>query len=156
MSEQADKDMGRLKQAIEAARGSSMADAEIIAILKGETPFGRPVATVLAETNLSLLNEIGKAAGIDFNTIHNTYCAAIEIKGAATPEELAHHPEVVRRKTGPVWPPDKPFPLTPLEAWYVMRGWEVAPAAGITADQIAEELPGKLEGGDGWIQLWQP
>ncbi len=69
---------------------------------------------------------------------------------------MADHPEVVRRKVRSVWPPDKPFPLTPLEAWYVMRGWDVAPAAGVTMQQILEELPGKLEGGNGWVQLWEP
>ena len=155
MSERADKSMRTLKRAIDTATGSSISDEDIIAILKGETPLDHSVALVLAKTDLTLLAEIGKASGIEFNTIHDTYCAALEIEGAAMPDELADHPEVVRRKAGPVWPPDKPFPLTPLEAWYVMRGWEVAPAAGVTADQIAEELPGKLEGGDGWIQLWQ-
>ena len=54
----------------------------------------------------------------------------------------------------PAWPTDKPFPLTPLEAWYVMQGWEVKPAAGLTFDQF-NELPGKIEGGDGWVCLWQ-
>ena len=50
----------------------------------------------------------------------------------------------------------KPFPLTPLEAWYVMQGWEVKPVAGITGTQIAYVMPGKIEGGNGWLQLWQP
>jgi len=50
----------------------------------------------------------------------------------------------------------EPFPLTPLEAWYVMQGWEVKPAAGITATQIVDQMPGKLEGGNGWVLLWQP
>ena len=32
-------------------------------------------------------------------------------------------PEVVRRVAyDAVWPAGKPFPLTPLEAWYVMQG----------------------------------
>jgi hypothetical protein len=66
------------------------------------------------------------------------------------------HPEVVRRRTEWTWPSGKPFPLTPLEAWYVMQGWEVKPAAGITATQIIDEMPGKLEGGNGWVLLWQP
>ncbi len=64
------------------------------------------------------------------------------------------HPGVVRRRVYPTWPTDKPFPLTPLEAWYVMQGWEVKPAAGLTFDQF-NELPGKIEGGDGWVCLWQ-
>ena len=151
MSERADKSMRTLKQAIDTATGGSISDEDIIAILKGERLLDHPVAVVLAETGI-----LAQASGIEFNTIHHTYLAALEIAGAAMPEELADHPEVVRRKVGPVWPPDKPFPLTPLEAWYVMRGWEVAPAAGVTMQQILEELPGKLEGGDGWIQLWQP
>jgi hypothetical protein len=65
------------------------------------------------------------------------------------------HPEVVRRMCyASVWPADKPFPLTPLEAWYLLQGWEVKPAGGITAEQVAE-MPGKIEGGNGWVQLWQ-
>ncbi len=66
------------------------------------------------------------------------------------------HPEVVRRVGyDSVWPADKPFPLTPLEAWYVLQGWEVKPAGGLTMDQVGE-MPGKIEGGNGWVQLWQP
>ncbi len=64
------------------------------------------------------------------------------------------HPEVVRRMGYPTWPADKPFPLTPLEAWYVLQGWEVKPAAGLTFDQL-NALPGKMEGGSGWLWLWQ-
>jgi len=48
----------------------------------------------------------------------------------------------------------KPFLLTPLETWYVLQGWEVAPAAGITFEQ-AEALPGKIEDGAGWVRYWQ-
>ena len=154
MSEQAETNLGRLKQVIEAARRSSMTDAEIIGILKGEIPFDRPIAEVLLE-NYELVREISHALGIKSVQIYETYMAAIQI-GGATPEEMADHPEVVRRKVRSVWPPDKPFPLTPLEAWYVMRGWDVAPAAGVTMQQILEELPGKLEGGNGWVQLWEP
>ncbi len=64
------------------------------------------------------------------------------------------HPEVVRRRGYPTWPADKPFPLTQLEAWYVLQGWEVKPAAGLTSDQL-DALPGKIEGGNGWLWLWQ-
>ena len=35
-----------------------------------------------------------------------------------------------------------------------MQGWEVKLAAGLTFDQF-NELPGKIEGGDGWVCLWQ-
>ena len=50
---------------------------------------------------------------------------------------------------GRLWPSDQPFPLTPLEAWYVRQGWEVAPAAETTLKQA---LPGKVEAG--WVRLW--
>ena len=154
MSEQAETNLGRLRQTVEAAKGSSMAEAEIIGILKGETPFDRPIAEVLLE-NHELVREISHALGIKSAQIYETYMTVIQI-GGATLEEMADHPEVVRRKVKAVWPPNKPFPLTPLEAWYVMRGWDVAPAAGVTMQQILEELPGKLEGGNGWVQLWEP
>ena len=65
------------------------------------------------------------------------------------------HPEVRRRIAYEnVWPSDKPFPLTPLEAWYVLQGWKVAPAGGVTWEQV-EALPGKMEAGAGWVRLWQ-
>ncbi len=153
MSGHAERDMQPLKAAMEAATGRGMADAEVIGILKGEIAFDRSIAEVLLE-NAASASEVSYASGINSVQVYQTYMTAIQI-GAASPEEMAAHPEVVRRKAGPVWPPDKPFPLTPLEAWYVMRGWDVAPAAGVTMQQIIEELPGKLEGGNGWIQLWQ-
>jgi hypothetical protein len=52
------------------------------------------------------------------------------------------------------WPADKEFPLTPLEAWYIMRGYAVRPARRVTMDEFLE-LPGKLEMSDGYIMLWQ-
>ena len=65
------------------------------------------------------------------------------------------HPEVKRRiGYDNVWPADKPFPLTPLEAWYVLQGWEVEPVGGITSEQ-AGALPGKVEAGAGRVRLWQ-
>ncbi len=34
------------------------------------------------------------------------------------------NPEVVQHVTYEgLWPADRPFPLTPLEAWYVLQGW---------------------------------
>jgi hypothetical protein len=51
-------------------------------------------------------------------------------------------------------PRTNPFPLTPLEAWYLLQGWEVAPAAGITGDQVMK-IPAKAEGGNGGIVLWR-
>ena len=52
------------------------------------------------------------------------------------------------------WPVDKEFPLTPLEAWYIMRGYAVRPARQVTMEEFLE-LPGKLEMSDGYIMLWQ-
>lgn len=63
-------------------------------------------------------------------------------------------PEVERKAGYPVWPESKPFPLTSLEAWYVLQGWAVKPKAGLTLDQ-ALDLPGKVEFGDGYVWLWQ-
>ena len=67
------------------------------------------------------------------------------------------HPEVKRREIdiGGLWPVDQPFPLTPLEAWYLLQGWEMAPAAGTAGDQVLQ-MPGKIEGGNGWLHIWQP
>ncbi len=45
------------------------------------------------------------------------------------------------------------YPLTPLEAWLVMRGFEVRPARRLTVDEFLE-LPGKLELADGYVLLW--
>ena len=76
----------------------------------------------------------------------------------AESRESAHpHPEVIRKERYPTWPEDQPFPLTPIEAWYVLQGWAVKPAAGLTRDQLLA-LPGKIEGhfgDDSWVWLWQ-
>ncbi len=42
----------------------------------------------------------------------------------------------------------------PIEAWYVLQGWAVQPAGGISGEQVGA-MPGKIEGGDGWVWLWQ-
>ena len=47
---------------------------------------------------------------------------------------------------------DKPFQLTPLEAWYVMQGYAVKPAATFTFDEFIK-LPGALEGGPDGVML---
>ena len=52
------------------------------------------------------------------------------------------------------WPVDKEFPLTPLEAWYVLRGYAVRPARQMTMDEFLE-LPGMLELSDGYVMLRQ-
>ena len=64
------------------------------------------------------------------------------------------HPEVERRVEYPVWPVGKPFPLTPLEAWYVLQGWAVRPVAGLPMETLLD-MPGKIEGGESWVWLWQ-
>ena len=52
------------------------------------------------------------------------------------------------------WPAGKEFPLTPLEAWYVMRGYAVRPKRHVPMDEFLE-LPGQLELSDGYIMLRQ-
>ena len=38
-----------------------------------------------------------------------------------------------------------PFPLSPMECWYLVQGWEVKLAVSLSqADQL--DLPGRLEG----------
>lgn len=74
---------------------------------------------------------------------------------AETDDTGPAHPEVMRRAvSGGVWPAGTPFPLTPLEAWYVLQGWAVKPAGGLSFDQVAA-MPGKIEGGTDWVWLWQ-
>jgi len=50
-----------------------------------------------------------------------------------------------------LWPADRPFPLTPLEVWYGLQGWEGATAAGMMLEQ-ALLLPGKVRAGSGWVR----
>ncbi len=52
------------------------------------------------------------------------------------------------------WPREKPFPLTPLEAWYIMRGYAVRPVRKLTMEDFLE-LPGQLELSDGYVMLRQ-
>ena len=66
------------------------------------------------------------------------------------------HPEVVRWLDNQCpWPTDKPFPLTLLEARYIMQGYTVGPAARIILEDMLT-LPGSPEGGDGGIMLGSP
>jgi len=61
--------------------------------------------------------------------------------------------DVEKRRTGAEWPDDKPFLLTPLEAYWIMRGWCVLPKS---APDLATFylMPGKgLEMIDGYINL---
>jgi hypothetical protein len=52
------------------------------------------------------------------------------------------------------WPAGKEFPLTPLEAWYVMRGYAVRPKSPLPLEELLE-LPGQLEFSDGYVMLRQ-
>ena len=52
------------------------------------------------------------------------------------------------------WPSDKEFPLTPLEAWYVMRGYAVRPSRPLSMEEFLE-LPEQLELSDGYVMLRQ-
>ncbi len=63
-------------------------------------------------------------------------------------------PEVDFRIDYQAWPTDRPFPLTPLEAWYVMRGYAVRPSQPMSLE-VFLELPGQLELSDGYVMLRQ-
>ena len=147
--------MRYLQAHLEADTGRRMNDDEVGRLLGGEIPLNQPLAQVLAATSLALLEEVGAWRGVTPDKVRSVHAAAVGMGGVSVPPEITQHPEVVRYAAGPVWPADKPFPLTPLEAWYVMRGWWVAPEAGVTMEQILEELPGKLEAGGGWLGLWR-
>lgn len=49
-----------------------------------------------------------------------------------------------------VWGDD--FPLTPLECWFVMRGWSVRPKNRVNVDTMMT-MPGHLELVNGYIVL---
>lgn len=49
---------------------------------------------------------------------------------------------------------EEDFPLTPVEAWYVMRGYAVKPKKPVDVDQMLK-MPGKLEMSNGYIMLWE-
>lgn len=58
---------------------------------------------------------------------------------AETDDVRLLHPEVVRRaEHGGVWPVEAPFPLMPLETWFVAQGW-------VSIDQV-RAMSGKIEG----------
>ena len=62
--------------------------------------------------------------------------------------------EVDYREEYRPWPAGQPFPLTPLEAWYIMRGYAVRPSREMSMDEFLE-LPGQLEMSDGYVMLRQ-
>ncbi len=81
--------------------------------------------------------------------------------GVPGPEEYRRpiirepHPEVVRWVDyESSWPANKPFPLTPLEAWYVLQGFTVKPATSFTLEEF-RQFPGRIEGGPKWLRLRQ-
>jgi hypothetical protein len=39
-----------------------------------------------------------------------------------------------------------PFPLSPMECWYLVQGWAVKPAADTLSLDDQVDLPGRLEG----------
>ena len=59
---------------------------------------------------------------------------------------------VQKVRIGLEWPDDKPFPLTPDEAYWIMRGWMVLPASEPNVDTLLE-MPGRLEMIDGYIKV---
>jgi hypothetical protein len=62
-------------------------------------------------------------------------------------------PEAIDHRTVyETWPRDKKFPLTPIEAWYIMKGYAVRPKKHV--DDFLQ-LPGQLECSDGYIMLKQ-
>jgi hypothetical protein len=54
----------------------------------------------------------------------------------------------------PVWDPATPFPLTPLEAWYVLQGWAVKASSEPSRD-VLRKLPGRIEVFRGYVVLRQ-
>ena len=64
------------------------------------------------------------------------------------------HREVERHGGLPTWPADQPFPLTPLECWYLMQGWKVRPKVVITRETF-DALPPRLEMVRGVLNLVQ-
>jgi hypothetical protein len=52
------------------------------------------------------------------------------------------------------WPAEKPFPLTPLEARYVVRGSAVGPSYPLSIDEFLE-LPAQLKLSDAYVMLRQ-
>jgi hypothetical protein len=50
------------------------------------------------------------------------------------------------------WPLNTDFPLTPVEAWYILQGYAVKPTHGISDDMV-RFLGGKVEIIDGYLRL---
>lgn len=61
-------------------------------------------------------------------------------------------PEVDGLRTGYAVPAER-YPLTPLECWFVMRGYAVKPRTPVSVDDLLNWMPGHLEMVDGYILL---
>ncbi len=60
--------------------------------------------------------------------------------------------DVCKIRTGYEWPDGRPFPLTPEEAYWIIRGWLVLPASQPDVTHL-HEMPGRLEMLNGYIAL---
>jgi hypothetical protein len=60
--------------------------------------------------------------------------------------------QVQKARTGHEWPDDHPFPLTPEEAYWIMRGWLVLPASTPNVHTLLQ-MPGRMEMIDGNIKV---
>jgi len=61
---------------------------------------------------------------------------------------------VSARVVYPVWPAEEPFPLTPMEAWWLLHGYAVKPASPISPE-ARRALPGPIESHDGYLVIRQ-
>jgi len=68
--------------------------------------------------------------------------------------DRASDERVDRRREDAVWPTDRPFPLTPMAAWWIMQGYAVRPKTTLTMETFLA-LPGQLELSDGYVMLRQ-
>ena len=82
-------------------------------------------------------------------TIYDEILASIERAMDRIMRDL--QPEAIDYRTFyETWPHDKEFPLTPMEAWYILRGYAVRPKKPV---EDYRQLPGELEQDDGYIML---
>jgi hypothetical protein len=60
---------------------------------------------------------------------------------------------IQKLRTGFEWPDDKPFPVTPEEAYWILRGWRVLPRSAPDLT-VFRQMPGKhLEMLEGYINV---
>ncbi len=53
------------------------------------------------------------------------------------------------------WPEDRPFPFTPEEAWWLLKGYAVKTRNHEMAFDLYNALPRKLEMSNGYVVLWR-